>query len=532
MPVTEWSHDFNPHETPEDFELFKQGPEEMSSFLKKLSERGEVKDYLRRAFLDPRNIAIISYYEKWMVKKVQDAIDELVREKAKESWDQGELPAGLAERYTKQELKLLLGSLIYIQPTQGCSFGCPFCGFDAACKVRSVMPFQQIKKLFDDYYRSFKRNHISLHFASEPGDYEYVDPVSGETYDFRDIWREATKDHRRFTLNKIVTRRDDPDWLKFVKEVDGARSLDNATPTRLLRQDLKGRGDGYLDVPVHAGGRGSNPLDKDRVHQKGIGLSVRKTEENIGKDNEGYERKPGSVLTPRGILYLFPGQISHEFAPQGLLPVPVGELATDKSCYDKLKTGVKLSEVAGSFIVLKMFDNNIFPDSRHAFVAFTSNHNDTGMVVFYDHKTFSITKTEPIAITQDNYQRGYEAISRLVEDRKDGLDLEQVTNPSMLSEDLEFDIVVDDKFFDLYFNGILGKWCFKDCKREDYPYTYWYRNILQRVFLEFLQKKRGSALEQDLTTQWFKERFDEFLGSQDYDEWLKVIKAHHAKITI
>src|SRR3989344_2076646 len=512
MPVVEWGHDFEPYEQASDFELFRKTPSELAQKLKQLADRGEARDYLRRAFLDPRNIATVSYYEKWMVKKVQDIIEELVKEKEEESWAQGELPAGLAERYSEEELKQLLSSLFFVQPTQGCAHACPFCAWDAPKGVRSTIPFNQFAKLMEKYGDVFKDNCIDLHFASEPGDYKYTDPVSGKEYDYSDLLSVA-KNFLSGTVNSFLTRRSDDEWLEYVVKEGGLRSLDNATNRRLQKQKTNGRGRGFKGVKHHAEG------GDERLHTPGIGLSIKKTRNLVGKERGIYTRKPGSILTPRGYLHIFPGEIQ-DVSPQGLVAVAVGGLHRIEEAYEKLKPGVKLQDVMSGFAIYKMFDLKLLPDFKHAFVAYTGNSSDTGMVVVYSPTTYEITETHPFKMTLDEYKKNYQLLKNKY---FEGYMKEPIW-PGKYEEilpDMDYNLAIVKRFSDLSTDmgwlTIVQKYVRE--KTQEVHSIIFYR--LNHVFKAYLLTVKPSFTSDVIDLNWLERQFLIFLGS---DQFKKIEK--------
>ncbi|HBR80733.1 MAG: hypothetical protein UX09_C0043G0005 [Candidatus Uhrbacteria bacterium GW2011_GWE2_45_35] len=398
-----------------DRELFELSPDEIVDRLKSMSSE-ERRKYLDRAFDDPRNLAMVSYYEKWLHKKVQLEVDEIAARKIEEKWGDSELPLGLETRLSPQDLKTLTHSLFFIQPTFGCSKACPFCALDAPGGVRSAIAPKKLENLFKLLPKKNQdtpnRRSVNLHYASEPSDYKVLDETTGKTHTFKDLFEMAREQN---TGTTFITRDDDDDWLEFVKQSGAGRSLDNATADRLKKQAKKR---GYAGVKIHEyGGR-------EKTHKAGIGLSTKKTRELVGKKAGVYQRKPGSILTPRGVYNMFPGEIQPDApigAPQGVLAVPLGELRQGEKAFDILKPGVHLRKVMGHFLIEKMFDTDFFFDGEqnitsskntNACLAFSKQPSDEARLIIYSPKTYQIESVHLVTISPEEYQKKYEKMKR------------------------------------------------------------------------------------------------------------------------
>ncbi|MFA6027626.1 MAG: hypothetical protein WC752_01740 [Patescibacteria group bacterium] len=388
-------------------DLYLLTPKEMADLFRRLIEKeGALEAYLEQSFNDPRNVAIASYYEKYFPNIVKQAIDRIFADKYGEAWSNSELPIALEQRFTADQLHFLFTNRLSIQPTFGCSHGCPFCGFDAVKGVRGHIAPQQLEALLLKYKDSINNfyqypnsmipynYYTRLNFASDLGDYRGIDS-SESLWTGAELYDMAKK---YIKTSEIITRSEDEYWLNAVRKRNGMRTLDNATKKRLIEQEKRGKGIDYINMNIHG--------ESNKPHDKGMGVSA--TDE---RSSTSLKSHSDVLLSPRGFYYLLKGHITNvsEGAPQGLVAVPIGSIERGPNAYSALTVGAKIKDVLGRYLVIidriLGYEGLEWDDDLPEVYIFSADLNEPGKRVNYDGYTYQIAGITDIDLTPNKYLR-------------------------------------------------------------------------------------------------------------------------------
>jgi len=278
-------------------DIHKMRPRELTDFLRGL-EKEELQTFLETALEEPETIALLSYWQKWFGKKIGNAIDLLVTEKRamydgeSASNDTESLPLDLEKRFSNTELQLVTDNLVVIQLSQGCSFGCPFCGFDAVKGASEHIKYTELANLFKKYGHQINTQKPFLYWASDPSDYTDTDTKTGETFTYQDV-HDLAICYANYTPHITSRKTGDEDWLGFLStKADKPRvSVNNLPETDF--QNLK-------DNTV---GKNVDITSTRQAHLGNIGVSFKGDPNDHNLTREGYTGtgcRTGVLMTPRG----------------------------------------------------------------------------------------------------------------------------------------------------------------------------------------------------------------------------------------
>jgi hypothetical protein len=334
-------------------DVLSMTPSNARDFLLKLQKNGELESYLRETLKNRSLIAFFSYWEKWFPEDIRRLIDENVRlwKKADGIDDEGVLPLRLDEIFSSSELRAIFENTKAIQLTFGCSQNCPRCGFDAACGVRDIFPFPQLKILYKRHGDSLGRAKPIQYWASEPTDYRWGNRSYYDAY-------QLAVEYAGYRPHITSRNTNDEAWLKFLD--DQCRLLKNGTPRvsafQLTDKEFRAIED-FL-------GKESKVviLGRDGPHYRYLGISA---EQNLRGwlDLAGIGCFNSMLLTPRGLYNLVQVPVSLEF-PQGQIVVPFEKFGTDE-----ITVGSSLKAVLRNAIVLQRWNHRTKP-LTHAFQRF------------------------------------------------------------------------------------------------------------------------------------------------------------------
>jgi hypothetical protein len=75
--------------------------------------------------------------------------------------------------FDERQLRLIMANTGSIQLTDGCSIGCPFCGFESKKGVRDYIPFKLLERLVKSHSKELAKARPFLYYASDPFDYDF-----------------------------------------------------------------------------------------------------------------------------------------------------------------------------------------------------------------------------------------------------------------------------------------------------------------------------------------------------------------------
>lgn len=96
----------------------------------------------------------------------------------------------IVEAFPEAVRPWLIQGLQHIQFYDGCSVGCPWCGFDVSRKVTSGFDFESWIR-FANHYLSEMPNTVALYWASDPLEIAGIRQQDGRIYDYVDLLRET-----------------------------------------------------------------------------------------------------------------------------------------------------------------------------------------------------------------------------------------------------------------------------------------------------------------------------------------------------
>ncbi|MGD0976705.1 MAG: hypothetical protein ABR875_00185 [Minisyncoccia bacterium] len=336
-------------------EVLQFSPQEMVDYLNSLDTKGGLEAYLESALEDDEIKANLSYWEKWMKKDQRALLDKIIEQKKEIYPPKSEsLPLNLDDKFTEEELKLILSNLEAIQLTFGCSRGCPFCGFDAIKGVREHIPYSQLANLFQKYGGEISKKKPFLYWASEPSDYLSKEGLEDKTYE--DVHQLAIR-YSFYDPGITTSNVTDKKWMDFMNtrqsddlETDRRFSVFGMSDERL--GELKNRIT-TSRLEVHNEQKKVNyrtsMFGQQFKHVKGMGKTFEEEEgvEDIPK--AGIACVDGILLTPRGLYNMFVVPITKEF-PQGVIIIPL-EKVTDEPINpgDNLREVMRRSIIEGRY---------------------------------------------------------------------------------------------------------------------------------------------------------------------------------------
>ncbi|MFC1810753.1 hypothetical protein ACFLZH_04590 [Patescibacteria group bacterium] len=324
-------------------------PKEMAEHFRALEEKGELKEFLKKALQDETFKAYLSYYQKWFEVYVSEEnrglVDDIINTQREEVEDVvDELPLGLEKKYTPEELFIIFSNLIAIQFTFGCQQSCDWCGLDAVKKTRDYIPFHQSENLLEQhgetiqYAQKLIHHALTPYFASDIRDYR--PPKSGKKP--QDIlallFKHIGKKNVHITSRGMSTKF----MAEYVQGTSGPRiSTLGLNEDQKEKRKLQIQSMGFKDA--HYG------IETPRK----LGLNLIR-----GSKVKGIQIQSGIILTPRGLYNSLPTDYASQQAPQGHIIVPFKgfEVPEDKK---EIEKGNNINEYLFHGIVLKKFKNPI-----------------------------------------------------------------------------------------------------------------------------------------------------------------------------
>lgn len=313
--------------------LLRKTPRELADYFSQLYKANKLEVFLEKASDDPALRAQFGYWEKWFGTTQRELVDSIVAKKQEIYGEKSsDLPLALNERFSGEELEIVISNIRAIQLTYGCSKRCAFCAIDAVPGVKDHIPYSQLANLFKKHGKLMKDSEPFLYWASDPSDYTSKEGLEDRTYE--DVHQLALE-YAGYDPHITSKETDDPRWIEFMKAAGtgkGGRRISAYGATKEKYKELGEKmrgGRDYVDV-----------LGLETEHIKGIGVSQNKFG-TVSPDElvKGIGCKEGLVLTPRGLYSVVQVPVSKEF-PQGQIFVPFEEFDDDD-----VKIGDSLADI-------------------------------------------------------------------------------------------------------------------------------------------------------------------------------------------
>jgi|GEM_PF-6316673 len=291
-------------------EILELTPHQLQDLLVSLEKDNRLEDFFHYACEYDALAAQLSYWEKWFRASAKKMIDDIV-EKKKEMYGGGResLPLALDAKFSKDELSLIFSNIGAIQLTFGCSFGCPFCGFDAVKGVREHISYPQLANLFQKFGPCMRISAPFLYWASDSADYS--DVIEDKTY--ADVHQLAIN-YAGYQPYVTSFGEKDKKLAEFLSKI-GTFELFGAHH-RFSVYDLPVQDAEILGKQFP----GVFQVGKGESHERGIGVSMPRKGEKAESEG-GIGCFNGMLLTPRGLYNIYQTDIS-ESQPQGQIVVP------------------------------------------------------------------------------------------------------------------------------------------------------------------------------------------------------------------
>jgi hypothetical protein len=392
-------------EESEYIDIIVMSPRELKKYLINLEKSNELETFLQRAFENDAVVAVIFYWRKWYNRNIRETIERVLREKNKDKRITDEsLPLNLENKFTEDELHSIFSNLIAIQLNSKCPFGCPLCGFDAVKKTDKeedfVLPFAQLKNLFNRFGENIGQTKPILYWASDPS--SYFDPESGKRY--KDV-HELTEEKASYSPHITTRETEDSDWADFLQTNKGVQrfSIENLTHDEVIKARQK---TGALPADIFV-----------RPHDRGLGVSFRGKPED--RQRALTPDKSGVLLTPHGLYGVLLLEKTSEKFPQGIFISPI-----DNRENGKIAVGQNLQEL----FLHGFFPFNLTKARRKA--NFVEEPKNLGIILVYKGKKFIVVVDENCIVT--NLKPYSECYLRITDD----ITYEQLLEMSKLQTDL------------------------------------------------------------------------------------------------
>lgn len=295
-------------------ELLKMNPGELMNYFTALDDNA-IEEELEKFLEKNKNIAFLSYWEKYLSKEKQVLVDKIILKKTDVYGKSNELPLGLEKRFSEEEIKKIILKMKAIQLTYGCSKGCVFCGFDAVHGVRDFIPYSQLLNLFKKYGHELGDASPFLYWASEPNDYAHKLGLKDKTY--ADVDQLA---QRYSKYSPHVTSKDySIEWLEYLKN----------KPNNRDRISAYGMSAKNINKIRRTAGEDINIVGNDQKQYSDIGKNFyslsNDEKEKALISSRGIGCINGFLLTPRGLYNVLNLKGPTDKFPQGQVVVPFQE---------------------------------------------------------------------------------------------------------------------------------------------------------------------------------------------------------------